>query len=349
MAKKNRGGMFDWIPYLFGDKEQEAELPDIQELNNESLNEGDVKAPVKSKKKKRKGIDDENPVSFRTATEPLTFQQIIYYIFRDVMYAAGPMFTYIIVTLLCIILGYPLSGMMNYGFEVYLEERSNLMIAIGVIITLRILYKKSRKKGSTFFEDASLYHKGVDLKKVAMCMVFGAGTALFLSALLTLIPKVWIFATYNTKVSRIYQRYDILLTIIESAVLTPLVEEIIFRGYMLNRLLKRWPDFAALIVTTLIFSVMHGSSIWIIYAFVMGWIIGRLSMFEDNIIYGIFLHMGFNLPSVIQWFTFFLNPQLQKTTTVAGVFQTFLLGSLGAAAAVLMFLLYRKNQELNRL
>ncbi len=349
-SKKNKKYMmFDWIPYLFGDTAEEPEEEQITEPEEDDEaektedSESDETVKKKKRKKKRKGIDDENPVSFRTTTGPLTMQQCIYFAVRDFFYATGPMFKYIWITLLCIIIGFPLSGSLYRGFDSYIKERSNMMIALGVIISLRHLYKKSKQAGSTFFEDASLYHKNVDYKKIITGLFFGAGVALFLSSVLTLMPKVWIFATYNSKVGTIYQRYDILLTIIESAFLTPLVEEIIFRGYMLNRLLRRWPDLPALLVTTIVFSIMHGTSIWILYAFIMGLIIGRVSMIEGNILYGIFIHAGFNIPSVIQWFIYFIHPELQMQSTVIGVFQNLLLGVLGLVMAILTALIYTKK------
>ncbi len=347
--KKSKGNRpFDWIPYLFGKEENEEDNAEEQNVITEESNDESTNNKKKKKVKKRKGIDDEDPVSFRTANEPLTVQQIIYYVLRDLAYACGPMFSYIGITILCIIIGYPFSGMTNEGFAVYIAERSNMMIALGVVLTLHRLYRKSRKKGSTFFEDASLYHKGIDIKKILMSFFFGMGVALFLSALLTFMPKVWIFATYDQSVAKIYQRYDILLTILESAFLTPLVEEIIFRGYMLNRLLRRWADMPALIVTTVIFSIMHGTSVWIIYAFIMGYIIGKLSMIEGNILYGIFLHAGFNMPSVVQWFIYFVHPELQSTSAVTNVFQTLLLGTAGLVLAIVLYMVYRRNIETMR-
>ena len=309
MGRKKKYHPFDWIPYLF-----KGEIP--QHPEDEPAGEEDTsgKESGGKKKKRRKGIDDENPVSFRTVNGPLTWQQKFYFVVRDLSYACGPMFGYIITALVCIIVGYPLTGMLRMGFEDYLKTYSNSMIALGVLITLRRMFRKSKKNGSTFFQDASLYVKGASWKKILMGLVFGTGCALFLSAVLTLIPKVWIFATYNQNVSRIYQRYDILLTIIMSAVFTPLVEEIIFRGYMLNRLLRRWPDLPALIVTTAVFSFMHGSSVWIVYA-------------------------------LIQWFYYFTHPEKMMEVNAVSVFQTVLSGAVGFAAAALVFVLYRRITE----
>ncbi|MBR6239117.1 MAG: CPBP family intramembrane metalloprotease [Lachnospiraceae bacterium] len=290
----------------------------------------------------------EQVTSFRQKTEPLTPEQIIFFSVRDFFHAIGPMVSYIVISLVCLSVGFLLSGMVGAGFDNYLEQRSNLAIAVAVVITLIRLRRKSKKTGSTFFEDASLYHTDINKKKILWAFLFGAGAALFLSSVLTLVPKVGIFATYSTHVGKMYQRSDIALTIVESAVLTPLVEEIIFRGYMLNRLLVRWPEIPALIVTTLIFSVMHGSSIWFVYSFAMGLIIGILSLKEGNILYGIFLHAGFNLPSVVQWFIFFMYPEKQNAGVATDIFRVILLGMLGAATAGLIYMLYRKEGESER-
>ena len=349
MTGKKKYRPFDWLSYLF-DKEEQTDTAEAEETAvvevppevQEAVRTGTSKG---RKKTKRKGIDDEDPVSFRTATGPISVQQAVYYAVRDLLYSAGPMFVYIVITFLCVILGYPLTGMGRGTFAEYIAERSNPLVALGVLLTFRYLFKKSKKNGSAFFEDASLYIKKASVKKIFMGLIFGAGAALFLSAVLTLIPKVWVFAVYDSQVQRIYKRYDIALTIIESAVLTPLVEEIVFRGYMLNRLLRRWADLPAIIVTTLIFSVMHGTSIWIIYAFVMGWLIGKLSIMEGNILYGIFVHAGFNLPSVIMWFYYLFNPSKQGQMTPAGVLQTILTGLAGIAAAALVYVLYMRMRR----
>ena len=285
----------------------------------------------------------EEVTSFRQKTEPLTPEQIIFFSVRDFFHAISPMISYIVITLICLTVGFLFSGMTQAGFDTYLSERSNIAVATAVVITLIRLRRKSKKAGSTFFEDASLYRKDIKWKRVLYAFVFGAGAALFLSAVLTLIPKFGIFATYSGHVGKMYQRSDLALSIVESALLTPLVEEIIFRGYMLNRLLVRWPEIPALIVTTLIFSAMHGSSVWFFYTFIMGLIIGILSIKEGNILYGIFLHAGFNFPSVIQWFIYLIHPELQTTQVATGTFRVVLLGLIGMAGAVLMYMLYRKE------
>ena len=44
-----------------------------------------------------------------------------------------------------------------------------------------------------------------------------------------------------------------------------------------------------------------GQALWILYALVMGLALAWVSVREDNILYGFFLHVGFNLPSALIW------------------------------------------------
>ena len=101
MSKK-KYKMFDWIPYLFGN-----EVPDddqTEEIQKEDAdNKEEQKAKKSKKKKRREEINDENPISFRTVTEPLTVQQIVYFVVRDLLYAIGPMLSYICIAMLCIL------------------------------------------------------------------------------------------------------------------------------------------------------------------------------------------------------------------------------------------------------
>lgn len=56
-------------------------------------------------------------------------------------------------------------------------------------------------------------------------------------------------------------------------VLSPVVEELIFRGLLFNRLKRIFPRIAAIILSALLFGVFHGNLVQGTYAFIMGIII----------------------------------------------------------------------------
>ena len=81
----------------------------------------------------------------------------------------------------------------------------------------------------------------------------------------------------------------------------PVVEEIIFRGYMLNRLLGWLDEKKSVMMVSVVFALCHVSLIWIVYALLMGVVLAKVSIEEDNIAYSIALHMGFNANVLPIW------------------------------------------------
>jgi len=125
---------------------------------------------------------------------------------------------------------------------------------------------------------------------------------------------------------------------------TPIVEEVIFRGYMLNRLLPHWGEKKSLFAVSLLFALMHGTALWMLYAFAMAWVIGRVSIYEDNIFYAICVHMGFNLFSTILWFIYLFRPEM-KDALSQNIPLILMLGVSGGAIALLVSKLYRAERE----
>ncbi len=254
--------------------------------------------------------------------------------------AAKPMFLYLLVEFICILLG-ALIVNMGMPFEDFIKKKINIYSTLGVIITLYVLWKRSKKRGSTFFEDATLYRDNISIKKTICCFFFGIGVALALSSVISLLPSVGPVAAYEESVSSIYERWSVLLGMLFTTFVTPLVEEVIFRGYMLNRLLPHWGERLSLFAVSFVFAVMHGTAIWMIYAFLMGWVIGKVSIIEDNIFYAIVMHIGFNLPAAVIWFIY-LTVYGAKEYLDKSPFAVFLIGVTGAAAAGICFNYYKK-------
>lgn len=223
--------------------------------------------------------------------------------------------------------------------EEFLHEKSSVCSIFTVFTTFFILRRYSRKKGSTFFEDASLYRDDLSLVKGLMAVLFGAGTALFISALISLLPSIGPVEGYEVQIGKLYRSWSILFGVAVNTFFTPLVEEVIFRGYMLNRLLPHWGEKWALIAVSLVFGMMHGSAIWFLYSVVMAWILGKLAIREDNIFYSILLHLGFNLPGTVLWYMYALLPGSEEVLRQDKLLIT-ALGFTGAGAALFAYRVY---------
>lgn len=88
--------------------------------------------------------------------------------------------------------------------------------------------------------------------------------------------------------------FDKFLNYLSVAILIPIAEEILFRGIVLGHFLKRYPAAVAIIISAVIFGVMHGISIHIGYALISGLVIGSMYYFTQNIMMSSLIHMIFN-------------------------------------------------------
>ena len=76
----------------------------------------------------------------------------------------------------------------------------------------------------------------------------------------------------------------------------------------------------------------------------MGWIIGKISILEDNIFYSVCMHTGFNLLSMLLWFLYLFRPGTKEAMAEDRLLLLFL-AFIGAAAALLIAKLYKVERE----
>ncbi len=257
--------------------------------------------------------------------------------------AVGPLLLYLLTEGAFVVLGsVVIHGDLTH--EEFIEQKMNIYMIFGSIATFFVLRAYSRKRGSAFFEDASLYRKDISIMKGVGCLIFGLATALALSAFLSFLPKIGPVATYDASIDALYRSWSVYLGVLFNTFFTPLVEEVVFRGYMLNRLLPHWGEKASLFAVSLSFAFLHGTMIWMLYAFFMGWLIGRISINEDNILYSILMHIGFNMLSSLLWFIYLFRPGTKEALD-ADKLLIFFLGVLGASVALLLAKAYKVERE----
>jgi membrane protease YdiL (CAAX protease family) len=99
-----------------------------------------------------------------------------------------------------------------------------------------------------------------------------------------------------------------LLSIATTVAIAPFLEELLWRGIVLRSFLKRMSLWSAILLSSLFFGLAHGNPVLIVFAFVMGCLIGWLYSWTHSIFPGIVIHIAVNavgvgsslaLPSVI--------------------------------------------------
>lgn len=86
-----------------------------------------------------------------------------------------------------------------------------------------------------------------------------------------------------------------ILQIIATVVLAPIVEEIMFRGMIMNRLMSRFPKWVAVVVSAVAFGVFHLNFTQGIFATLTGLVFGFLYLKTRSILLCIFAHAANNL------------------------------------------------------
>lgn len=101
------------------------------------------------------------------------------------------------------------------------------------------------------------------------------------------------------------QYYEYALAFLCLVILAPFAEELLFRGYLLGKLLKYTPAWAAVLITSLLFGVAHASWAVGIDVFALSIILSSLRLITGNIWSSVVLHM---IKNGIAFYLLFINP-----------------------------------------
>ena len=116
---------------------------------------------------------------------------------------------------------------------------------------------------------------------------------------------------------------NIVVEILATAVLMPVVEEIIFRGLGMTRLYPVFGGAGAAILTAVIFGLAHGTPLAIAYAALLGLLLAAVWLRYGTILPGIFLHCFFNLTTY--WLSAVENTAVLSVLYVVSIALTILL------------------------
>ena len=141
----------------------------------------------------------------------------------------------------------------------YINSKTLLIIFITMIIFIPILYKvyKKYKKEKSF-----------KIKNIFIPVVLGITISLIYNISLYNLNNVMHF-TNMFELSKL----SIIVQIISSGICGPILEELIFRGIVYNKLKTFNKKMTAIILTSIIFGIVHSNIINSIYAFGVGFIL----------------------------------------------------------------------------
>ncbi len=93
--------------------------------------------------------------------------------------------------------------------------------------------------------------------------------------------------------------FDAVIMLVSVAIIPALLEEMLFRGVILH-VLRRYGDGFAIIMTSVLFALLHGNFVQIPFAFAVGLVFAVLTVYSGSIIPSILVHFFNNSISVLQ-------------------------------------------------
>ncbi|MBD5085248.1 MAG: CPBP family intramembrane metalloprotease [Clostridiales bacterium] len=133
------------------------------------------------------------------------------------------------------------------------------------------------------------------------------GLYLVVTTALAMLPEAWL-DSYSEATAGIDS--GTLTGVIAVAVVAPIVEEVIFRGLIMNRMARVMPAWLAVVLSAAVFGVCHGHPVWFAYAFVLGAVFGFIDLRTNSILPSILGHVVFNAIGQI----FSLIPETEEGT-----------------------------------
>ena len=118
----------------------------------------------------------------------------------------------------------------------------------------------------------------------------------FTSSLLAMLPPQWL-ESYEAASQMVLGNSLDIIAVLMVAAIAPLTEEVLFRGLIYTRFSRGLPRWLAVTLCGLLFGLMHGQLVWVIYAGIFGAVL-CLTMEQYGSLWGsIVLHMAFNMGS----------------------------------------------------
>lgn len=164
------------------------------------------------------------------------------------------------------------------------------------------------------------------------CALLGFGLNGMCSSIISLLPQS-ITASYVSASAPLGALT--LVSVIDTVVLAPMLEELLFRKVILGRLRTFLPCAASLVISALLFGSFHGGIIWIIYSTACGLALGAVYLKYASLLAPLAMHAAFNGSNYLfSLLPFSISPYLLICVSAA----------LSAIAAAYM-LVKRKNTE----
>lgn len=192
-------------------------------------------------------------------------------------------------------LGFESGGQLGSFDEMYNQlmdmvmDKTMLLTLIGAVIAIPVIYFVFYDKKEEKCERKVSY---------LMVAILGIGSCVVLNVLISLSGLPLISPTYQ-ELSKFIYTGNFWLELVTAGIIVPIAEELIFRGVLFKRLCAVTKMKWAVIISSVIFGIMHGNLVQFVYATILGAVMCFVYIRCKNIIAPMLLHIAANTISVL--------------------------------------------------
>lgn len=148
-----------------------------------------------------------------------------------------------------------------------------MIYGLGIVVSLALIFKAAKSEIIFAFSEEEIEggKKSLFLPLLG-CSVISVAFAIGLNYLFSFIGANELSKTFG-EVQKAQYGVDFTVGVILFGILSPVVEEVMFRGMLYNRLKRMFSMYLAMGISSLLFGVFHGDIVQGVYGFLMGLLI----------------------------------------------------------------------------
>ena len=129
-------------------------------------------------------------------------------------------------------------------------------------------------------------------------VILGLSSCLLLNNLMNLSGLMAVYETTAEELSGVLYQGRLVLEVLGIGILVPIVEELVFRGVTMSRLEEYWGRKYAILLSAVLFAVIHGNLLQGLYTLPLGLLLAYVRDRYHSLLAPILLHSAANLLSV---------------------------------------------------
>lgn len=224
------------------------------------------------------------------------------------------------------------------GTEVQLY---NVRKMIGAAVTLPVLYYVFYKPDKILWmeDEKRIFSRKRGVISGVLALLLGVLLSVSLSNVVLWIFPMQAGSSYE-EADMVLSSGSIVFQILNSVCVTPILEELLYRGIVYKRMRRISKEWVAVVASSAIFGIMHFNLQQFLFAFLLGIALSCLMKFSDKLLFPVICHMAGNLISICRNHYGILSFSAQRNWI------GFLSTALMLLAGVLCFYgFYKKNKE----